>query len=163
MNQVLKLTSTLAALALAACASAPKPVVVSSGALPEAGTYQIAEASSADELTGLVSARLEARGLRAAQEPRYLVQIGSFARPAAVGLFVPDANEKQWHRSPIGNRRGAVRGVIVSLTDKGSGREVYRVTAEEEGRERKAQAGFSRLVEAAFGSPSGKQARTKPH
>lgn len=155
MTGKLNWASLPAALALAACASSPEPRVVSSGTLPGAGAYEIAETGSPAELRGLVAQHLQAGGLRAASDADFLVQVGSFARPAAVGLFLPDVNEEQWHRSPARSRRALLQGVTVSVTDRRSGREVYRVTAEQVGRGSKGADALRPLVAAAFGPAQG--------
>ncbi|MXP41913.1 hypothetical protein GRI75_09700 [Altererythrobacter soli] len=155
MTGKLNWASLPAALALAACAGSPEPRVASTGILPTAGAYEIAETGSPAELRGLVAQHLQHGGLRAAPDADFLVQVGSYARPAAVGLFLPDVSEEQWHRSPARGRRTLLQGVIVSVTDRRSGREVYRVTAEQTVRGSKGADGLRPLLAAAFGPAQG--------
>ena len=154
MGRTWKIVIPLVALPLTACASSPDLRVTSSGTLPQNGTYRIAPIEQAAHLEELVSERLDGLGFSKSEEPGYLVQVGAFERPAGVGLFVPDVDERQWLRNPSIKSRRMVQGVVVSLTEMHSGREIYRVTAAEKRRKRAAPDGLASLVAAAFTPPS---------
>lgn len=125
MRKLLKLPALLAFAGLAGCAT-HEPIATSQGALPSGGTYGILTQDAPPHMQDLVSQQLTALGFEQSDDPAYLVQIGTFDRPATVGALVPDPDEQQWLRRPWLGSRQVVRGVTVSLSESGSGREIYR-------------------------------------
>lgn len=128
MRKLPKFPALLALAGLAGCAT-HEPIVTSQGALPPGGTYGILTRDAPPHMQDLVSQQLTVLGFEQSGEPAYLVQIGAFDRPATVGALVPDPDEQQWLRRPWLGSRQVVRGVTVSLTESGSGHEIYRSTA----------------------------------
>lgn len=129
MHTIPKLAAVLAIFGSAGCAT-HEPVVTSHGVLPQAGTYRFLGEEGPPHLRSPIAKQLAELGLEQSETPDYLVQIGASVRPATVGALVPHSERQQWLRSPSLGTRRTVHGVTVSLTERTTGREVYRSVVE---------------------------------
>lgn len=128
MRKFPKLTALFAIAALAGCAT-HEPITASRGTLPQGGTYRILSQDAPSYVKDLISEQLAELGFEQSDKPAYVIQIGTSERPATVGALVPDPEEQQWLRRPWLDSRQIVRGVTVSMSESGSGQEIYRSTA----------------------------------
>lgn len=104
-------------------------MVTSNGTLPVSGTLAVAAEGTAAEYVPPILERLQARGLSVAKEADYLVQVAIADRPRGSGLYLPD-QPRMWLRSPArATAKGSAPTLVVTLSERGSGRELYRASA----------------------------------
>jgi hypothetical protein len=118
---------------LSACASEPKVVVSSSGALPASGSFELVadqEAGSLDILNA-VAERLSGHGLRRSADAEYLVQATLSSRPGPLGVVDPDDAQPAWLRAPERRERSKRHAaqLTVNLVERATGREIYQGSA----------------------------------
>lgn len=120
---------------LAGCANRLPLTVDTTGALPSpASIDRRIDASATDALEQDVRARLVAKGFAAADHGTYLLQITSALVTGKTGLFAPGseaAAEPHWLVAPSASRSIGLRVITVTLSDRETGREIYRVSATE--------------------------------
>lgn len=118
---------------LSACASPPKAALRTTGTMPQAGGIELVGAASGDRAsrTALLE-RLAARGLSPSQEPDYFVQFTNALLPGRTGLFAPEsrADEKTWLVSPTRSRSIDQRVYTLVVSDRATGRELYRLVGQ---------------------------------
>lgn len=146
-----------------ACATQSLRLVEQRGAAPQAGRYAVAADPEAPAPAGLAAAvdrRLSAQGLAAAEDqPQFRVEALYSERQGPVGAFNATGgdNAPVWLASPprirwwSWNRRPRLRQLTLRILDAGSGAEIYRGVAVEQG----GKAGpvdWDRLVVAAAGA-----------
>lgn len=126
----------LASFALTGCMVAP-PTVVSSGDLPTQGSFQLDSEGrdDAQELHDALEHRLQGRGLRPGEAPRYRVEMAQAERPTGTGITAP-GEAQGWLSAPdLRHKRQRLATLTVSVFDVIEGREIYRISAQ--GRPRK--------------------------
>ena len=116
------------AVALCGCASTPQMTVTSTGHLPSSGSFSVAEEEAGcGSACDVAARRLEKRGLSQEAGGTYLLQVADGARPGRTGLLVPEQMPGAWFRSPAKqSAKRSVRTLIVSLSERSTGNEIYR-------------------------------------
>lgn len=137
--------SGLGALALGGCASSTLSLVDQRGSAPAAGRYALAADPEAPAPAGLAAAmgrQLGRQSLTPADDhPQFRVEAVYSERQGPVGAFsaLGADGRPQWLASPpvihwwSWNRRPQVRQLTVRILEAGSGAEVYRATAVQQG------------------------------
>lgn len=152
----------LASFALTGCMAAP-PTVVSAGDLPTQGSFQLdgPGRDDAQELHGALELRLQARGLRPGEAPRYRVEMARAERPAGTGITAP-GEAQGWLSAPdLRHKRQRLATLTVSVFDIIEGREIYRVSARERARKSDRVNLWPSLLDAAF-PPAPSEAPIRP-
>lgn len=123
------------AMALAGCASTSPLSVNTRGAMPPPGTLEFPGGVAPTGTLGQdILAQLAARGFTRADHATYLAQITVARVPGKAGLFVPDSDpgaEARWLVAPSPSRSIGLRVATVTLSDRATGRELYRIIASE--------------------------------
>lgn len=135
----MKIASCLAAalFVLAGCVSRPNIAVTQSGTLPPARQFVLSgEANMENASRPEILAGLAEKGFTASPDGALLLQWSDSVRSGKTGLFLPDlpaddGGQPKWLSSPGTSKSAKIRRVVVSFTDRASGREVYRVTGTE--------------------------------
>jgi len=145
------------AMLLSGCASGPKMELTTNGIPPERGAGILvaddATALNADVLQ-IVSQRLGELGF--VEKAGLEMRISATDRAATVGAYVADdptsgsANRVWLYQPNTRNKREKIRSVTLTLTDKASGRETYRVVIAERYRASPDAQWKSRLVRLAL-------------
>jgi len=118
---------------LSACASDPRVIVSSSGALPASGGFELV-ADQEGELPSVlstVSKRLSEHGLRRSTDADYLVHATFALRPGALGIVDPNDPQPAWLRAPERRERPKRHAsqLTVSFVERATGRELYHGSA----------------------------------
>ncbi|WP_395396573.1 hypothetical protein WBP07_28265 [Novosphingobium sp. BL-8A] len=141
--------------ALAGCTGTPPPAVATLGSLPPPGTLEFPGGTAPTEALGQeIAAQLVARGFTPADHGTYLAQITTSRVPGKAGLFVGNGNpdaEAQWLVAPSPSRSIGLRVATVTLSDRATGRELYRVIVSEQRRNGKPETD-ERIAQAVAGT-----------
>lgn len=79
-------------------------------------------------------------GFRASEQARYIVQFTLSDVPGKTGLFAPTGNpdtDTRWLIAPSRSRSISLRAAILTISDRTTGQELYRIAASEPLRENK--------------------------
>ena len=139
----------------AGCATRPAFDISSSGKLPSEGTFGLVAAEQAEPAYARLAAmRLEGLGLRRADTGKYALQVTLAQRPAGAGLFLP-AQPDAWLRAPARSGSEPRPTLVLTLSERGTGREVYRIAVAGERPDPSGAAQGEALLQAAFDQMSG--------
>ncbi|PZQ63234.1 MAG: hypothetical protein DI570_09730 [Phenylobacterium zucineum] len=172
--------AAIAAAWMSGCASAPSLVRTGdpSAAFTPGATYRIASPDDAGDspLESRLGAHLATRGLRVAEggTPNLLVEVSASARPIDTGAYTTltppprPAPEGAWLAAPGQRRwwtprRAGFCVMDVRASDPTTGRELYRVRAEERRRRGDCPTVQDRLLDLALASPSAPTAPMSRH
>lgn len=116
---------------LTGCATTPPVEVQSAGVLPQGSYSIVASPEEAAPAHGeLIEQRLRARGLQQADDPKYILQVAWSAKPAPAGILLPEHAPSSWYRNAYrGSAKRTTPMLLISVSDRVSGLEVYRVSA----------------------------------
>lgn len=138
VRKYMKIASCLAAalFVLAGCAPRPNIAVTHIGALPSAREFVLGGEADTNSAPPGILAGLAEKGFTPSADGALLLQVSDSARSAKTGLFLPDIPENAggqptWLSSPGTSKSAKIRRMVISFTDRASGREVYRVTGTE--------------------------------
>ncbi len=130
-------------MALAGCASTPPLTVDTHGTLPSPAILERPDGRTpATALEQDILTQLAAKGFTSAEHGAVLVQVTSALTTGKTGLFVPEDNHgaaPRWLVAPSASRSVDMRVVTVTLSDRTTGKELYRVVATEPRRKGKPQ------------------------
>ncbi len=151
--------------AIAGCSGNVRTEVSSLGGaahpIAQPRSYRIADVPEADAhyatLRALLDERLQGAGYTPAggDDFHYLVQLAYTVRPANVGTYgdsQPASKEAAgWLSRPAGSESKSAYGVAIHISDRASGRELYRVAATETHKEGDFAAVAPHLLDGALG------------
>ena len=143
--------SMLLVLSLPGCATRQPIMTAEAGTMPTpAGFRMLHGGSEPSDQEQALAAKLEASGFSQNENARLLVQISLSEPSAKTGLSVAPTSEPQWLVTPTTSKSKRMRRLVVTITDGGTGEEVYRAFGTERYRRGKSDKGDITLRESVF-------------
>jgi hypothetical protein len=111
----------------AGCAARPAFDISTAGRMPPRATFALAPADQAQPtFSHLAAKRLKELGFQPNDSGEFTLQIALARRPAGAGLFLP-AHPDFWLRAPARSGSAVRPTLVLTLSERSTGREVYRI------------------------------------
>jgi hypothetical protein len=130
---LIRIAAAVAALVACSCARSPSIAVSSSGHMPADASIALAPDDQSSVTALEILKRMQQRGGEPSQPPDFVLQVATARAPALSGAAVAAGESSQWVRVPKRRAGGrTVARLTLSLTERLTGHEVYRASAESE-------------------------------